>query len=132
MTATFLSAAEIFAAEDLKVIEEPVPEWPNPDGTPGVIRLRQMTAEESIQMTRELEGARDEGMFIILVHSAVDAEGKRIFPLPAFDDPTYKDVLAGHVTQLKKKSMRALNRLQRVCLELNSMTPESKAALKKA
>ena len=106
--AVLLSAASILAANDLKTVDEPVPEWPNADGSPGIIRLRELTAEASLTLTKRMEaGEGDDGMFIIIAMSAIDAEGNLLF--------TEEDIKA-----LKKKNLHVLNRLQRICLRMNN------------
>jgi len=115
-----LSANDIFDNDlDLEVIEELVPEWKGKDGEPGIVRLRQMNAEDSTAFTEEMEKPenKQEGMFIILVWSAVDAENKPLF--------THEDI-----ARLKKKNMRVLNRLQMAALRLNSMIPKKKEEIK--
>jgi len=114
-----LSANDIFDNDrDLEIIEEPVPEW-SKDGEPGVVRLRQMNAEDSTAFTEEMDKPENsrEGMFIILVWCAVDAENKPLF--------THEDI-----ARLKKKNMRVLNRLQMAALRLNAMMPRKKEEIK--
>lgn len=113
-----LSKESILRAEDLKVVDERVAEWPDTDGQPGVVRFRQMSADESMKITKLMVGESGaDGMFIILVASAIDEAGEPLF--------TMEDIAA-----LRGKSMKVLNRLQRVCLRLNSMI-DSEVDLKK-
>lgn len=107
-----LSAAEILAADDLKSVDESVPEWG------GIVRLRALSAGEVLSMTRELETKKDEGMFEILVRCAVDDNGAPVFT-------------PDQIPELKKKSMQVLDRLQKVALRLNSMRPQDGVELKK-
>ena len=114
-----LSASRILDSVDLPTVDEPVPEWPDETGQPGVIRFRQLSAEDMTLLTKEMDnGKGDDGMYLIIVRSAIDADGNKLFT----DDD---------IAKLKGKSLHVLNRLQRVCLKLNDMTPEAKAALKK-
>lgn len=113
-----LSATDIFGADDLESTKETVPEWRGPDGEPGTIILRQLSAEESISMNEEIEKAPKDGMFIILVRCAVDENGAQLFTSES-------------IPALRKKSMRVLNRLQRAALRVNSMTTATEVALKK-
>lgn len=116
---TYLSAASILAAEDLIVHEEEVPEWPDPaTGLPGIVRLMQMSAEESFNFTQKVEQDGNNGMFIMLRYSAVDADGTLLF--------TDEDIV-----KLRKKSMKVLNRLQQICLSMNGMRGEDEVTLKK-
>lgn len=112
---TLLSAASIIAAKDIEEEIVEVPEW---DGS---VRLVQMNAEETTAFTRDLNtkpATGDDGMYLMLIHSARDAEGQRIF--------TMEDLPA-----LRKKSINALNRLQMIALRLNKMDATGRAALKK-
>lgn len=114
-----LSAADILGARDLAVVEELVPEWPGKDGEPGMVRLRQLPAEDVMLLTAELDKAKGDGMYVILVYCAVAADGaSAVF--------TMADVPA-----LKRKSFAVLDRLQRAALRVNGMEPGRQAALKK-
>lgn len=112
-----LSRQQIFDAPDLAVEDVPVPEWPGADGEPGIVRLRQMNAGETIAMTDEMDKPENKslGLFIILVHTAVDAGGALLF--------TSADVEA-----LKKKNFGVLDRLQRRALAVNSGKADPKKA----
>jgi hypothetical protein len=109
-----LKAADILESADLEIRDVPVPEWgKDDDGSPKVVRLQQLSAEELIKLTDEMEDkerSRD-GIFIILVRCAIDDNGAKLFT----DDD---------VARLRKKNMRVLNRLQREALDLNGMVPE--------
>ena len=95
---------------DLKIVDEPVPEWPNEDGLPGIIRLRQLPAEEALALAWEMSsGNVEEGLSLLLVKSAIDEKGDLLF--------TRADI-----PRLRRKSLAVLDRLQRRCLELNAMS----------
>lgn len=114
-----LTREAILAAEDIKIDTVTVPEWPDAEGQPGLVRLRQMSAEESMGLTRLMVGdAGKDGMYIMLVASAIDEEGNPLF--------TMEDVPA-----LRKKNFKVLDRLQRIALSMNSMLGDSGVALKK-
>lgn len=113
-----LSKSDILGADDLKIERVPVPEWPGKDGQPGIIVLRQMSAAESMAITKLMIDNSTDGMFIILAASAIDDNGERLFTM---DD----------IEALRGKSMKVLDRLQRACLRLNSMLGDEQAALKK-
>jgi hypothetical protein len=117
---SYASKSSIFLASDLKIHEEPVPEWPDADGNPTIMRLKQMDVDTNIRMTKELEvpGCQDDGILIILILSAVDENDNPMFTMN--DKPA-----------LRKKSMKVLNRLQNICLKMNRMRDEDKEALKK-
>ena len=123
MSQPLLSASAIRDAKDLAEEVVEVPEWG------GSIRLVQLNAAESIELTKALAtltGA-DNGMFIMIASCARDSEGARVFPMPA-DQP---EVVAETLALLKTKNMQVLNRLQMVCLRLNKMGGAELAALKK-
>lgn len=70
MSTKYLTAAEIFAADDAGIIEVQVPEWG------GVVRLRKMTAGASIDYT---SAPREDALLKLIELSAIDAEGNRLF-----------------------------------------------------
>lgn len=114
MSQPLLSASAIFGAVDLKEEIVDVPEWG------GSIRLVQMTAAESMQLTRDMdtkEGA-DAGIFLMLVYSARNENGERVF---TNDD----------IDRLRHKNFNVLDKLQRVALRLNKKDEPAKEALKK-
>jgi len=128
-----LSADQINAADDLAYVDESVPEWKDAEGKPGVVRLRQMPANDGMELSAEMDiqaNVRD-GMYVILVYCAVDENNNRLYPTPPRTDPTYNDIMQGHITKLKRKSMFVLNRLQKTCLKLNGMSKDGGVALKK-
>lgn len=114
MPQSLLSADQILAALDLSECTEKVPEWPDADGNPGLIRLQQMTAEENLELTETLrdpdlgghEGSN--GMFLMLVFCAKDADGKRLFTME-------------QVAALRQKNFNVLDRLQQVAMRLNKI-----------
>ena len=124
MPQPLLSAASILAASDLVEETVEVPEWPNEDGTPGRIRFLQMTADENIQWTKDMADeaiggpAGENGMFLMVVYSAVDADGKRLF--------TLEDII-----RLRAKSFHVIHRLQQVAMRLNQMSSQAREELGK-
>jgi len=117
---TVLTAADILGSSDLEVSEELVPEWKDASGQPGVVLLHQLDAEETLQLTREMDTkeAAADGIFIVLVYCARDRAGNRLF--------TKEDIPA-----LKRKSFKVLSHLQRRALALNKMDSAGEVALKK-
>ncbi len=114
MSQPLLSAASILAAKDLAEEIVAVPEWG------GDVRLVEMNAHEATEFSDKLElikGQKD-GMYLMLIYSAKDADGNRLFKNEDID-------------ALRAKSMDVLNRLQLLALRLNKMDAKSKAALKK-
>lgn len=105
-----LKAANILAAQDLAIVREEIPEWPNEDGTPGVLYFRQLTARETMKLTDDMtaEDRAKDGMFLMIVRTACDENRTPVF--------TDEDIDA-----LRGKNMTVLNRLQRVALRVNGM-----------
>lgn len=114
MPSTLLSRQAILTAKDLGYEDVAVPEWG------GTVRIQQMNAEESTAFSTHLNTLTGEklGMYLLLVFSARDEQGKLIF--------TAEDVPA-----LKTKNLDVLNMLQHVALRINKMDAASKAVLKK-
>lgn len=129
MSQPLLSASSIFGAVDLKEDVVEVPEWG------GSVRLVQMSAAESMQLTRDMatqEGA-DNGMYLMLIYSARNADSTRIFS-PDEADPEQPNApvkWTKAIEQLKQKNFYVLDMLQRRALTLNAMTVPAKEALKK-
>lgn len=125
MPQPLLSADQILAAPDLDEETVEVPEWPNEDGSPGHVRIQQMTADENIAWTKDMQNPDiagpegENGMFVMLVYSAKDANGDRVF--------ASLDV----VQQLRQKNFHVLDRLQRVGIRLNRMSTTAREELKK-
>lgn len=111
---TLLSKSQIFAAKDLKEETVPVPEWG------GSVRLVQMTARESAEFSKKMEttDGGNIGIYLMLVYAAQNADNTRVF--------TEEDI-----EHLKDKNMNVLILLQQKALDLNGMSVEAKAALKK-
>lgn len=129
MSQPLLSASAIFGAVDLREDTVEVPEWG------GSVRLVQMSAAESMQLTREMEtqeGA-DNGIYLMFIYSARNADGTRIFSPdePDPERPTAPVKWTKAIEQLRAKNFNVLNMLQRRALALNAMTVPEKEALKK-
>lgn len=102
----FLSAADIFAVEDLQILEVEVPEWK------GVIRLRQMPADEAIRFQDAMKGPASKSAWVrILALCAVDADGARLFS-------------DSDMEKLRKKSTAVFLRLQKLLLKHNGFTED--------
>jgi hypothetical protein len=113
-----LSRMQILEVNDLKTIDVDVPEWPNADGTPGMVRFRQLSAEEAMRLTDEMKSHDDnDGMYVMLARTMCDENGNAVF--------TLEDVPA-----LRKKSMRVLMRLQDEALRINNMLGKETTNLK--
>jgi hypothetical protein len=113
-TPKYLTAADVLAAEDIQVVDVPVPEWG------GVVRLRALSGHEAIRfanLVRDDASPASSAVRIVAL-CAVDAEGKSLFT----DE---------QVEALKAKSLKAINRLQTVALKLNGLDEEEGKAAKK-
>lgn len=120
----FLSAADILDAKDLEHVDEQVPEWG------GEVRLRQLDASNTLEMTESMNASPKDGMFIILVYTAVDPEtDQHLFPLSG-SDVEKREQLAAHVLGLRRKSFRVLSRLQKAAMTVNKMGPQARAEAK--
>lgn len=126
-----LSSSDIFGANDLSLEDVEISEWPK-DGQPGRLRLRQLDAADTLEMTEAMNGSPKDGMFIILVYTARDPEtDEKVFPLPA-EPEARKEQLAAYVSGLKLKSMKVLNRLQFAAMRVNQMGPGPRAVVDEA
>ena len=117
---SLLSRAAILAAEDLRHVDVPVPEWPDANGAPGVVRLQQMSALAMTAWQRDMDKPENEGLglAVILQHTVVDDSGSTVF--------TPDDIAA-----LIKKNFDVLVRLQHEALKINRLGAKAEAALKK-
>jgi hypothetical protein len=101
-----LSATEILEADDIQVVDIDVPEWG------GVVKLRPMSAEESIAYNEAVKaGDKRHGAVILASTCLVDEEGKKLFT---------EDQARG----LVKKSLAALLRIQKVALKVNGFVDD--------
>lgn len=117
MSQQLLSRDRVLQARDLKYEDVEVSEWPNEDGSPGIIRLWQLAADESLALTDAMTtaGRVRDGIYVVLIFCAKDETGTT--PLFTMDD----------LDALRKKPFAVLERLQRTALALQGM---NRAALK--
>lgn len=113
-----LSAEQILGMDDLNTIDVEIPEWPV-NGEPGLVRLKTMSAREALNFQKQMSASpknRDDAMINVVVMSAVDEAGTRIFT-------------AKQVEQLRDKSIKVFTRLQKAAMELNGFSePGTQAA----
>jgi hypothetical protein len=111
MSQQLLSRERVLQAVDLKFEDVEVPEWPNEDGTPGVIRLWQLAADESLKLTEAMttQTRVKDGIYIVLIFCARDETGT--VPVFTMDD----------IDALRRKPFAVLERLQRIALNLQGM-----------
>lgn len=113
MTQTLLTADRIRKVRDLAFEDVPVPEWPNEDGSPGTVRIQEMSAVDSLNMHDLVQAHPDDGIYLMLVYSAVDNDGAHLF------DVSTPEKVMEEVATLRGKNIHVLNTLQRVALKLN-------------
>ena len=113
MTQTLLSADRIRKAQDRAFEDVLVPEWPNEDGTPGVVRIQELSASASLRMHDMVQAAPEDGLYLMLVFSATNTEGQNIF------DISTEETIKAEVDVLRGKNIHVLNRLQTFALKLN-------------
>jgi putative heme iron utilization protein len=107
-----LSAEEILGANDLEPVEVEVPEWG------GVVRLRPMTAEQVIEYQEKVKSGDKRHGAIIMVGMCVVNED---------NEPAFTEV---QVRQLGKKSLAALQRIQRAALKINGLDDKGEKDVK--
>lgn len=114
------TAQDILDADDYKEVEVEVPEW----GADKVVRLRTLTAEEMTDFVDAAGKDKGNSSVRVLMMSAIGDDGQNLFPW-GNDVETNK-----MIARLKKKSMRALMRVQSAAVELNGLNIQAQAATK--
>ena len=107
----FLSASEILAAQDIETVDVDVPEWG------GTVRLRAMSGEEAAKFVDSLGGKTSTSAVKVVMLCAINEKG----------DPLFSEE---QLELLKKKSLRAILRLQKEVLRINGMSEEAAAETK--
>ena len=113
----YLTAEQILEMDDLNTMDVEVPEWPI-DGEPGIVRLKTLSAREALTFQKQMQvnsKAREDAMVSIVVLSAVDENGERLFNQK-------------QVELLRDKSVKVFTRLQTAAMELNGFSNPSKDA----
>lgn len=105
------SALDILQIDDLEVMEVSIPEW----GKDAVVLIRRLSADEVIKFVADKgkDEVRKDAAIKLLILSVVDESGQRIFD-------------ESHIEGLKKKSMKAILRIQEAALEHNGMNDAKK------
>jgi hypothetical protein len=107
-----LTAEQILAAEDIKYVEVEVPEWG------GMVRLKTLSGEEAAEfLSDEFQKDKKNASVRVLIMSAVKEDGTLMFTVD-------------EIVKLRKKSLRAINRLQDAALKLNGLKEEDKEVKK--
>jgi hypothetical protein len=104
---------------DLAWEDVDVPEWPDANGEPGMVRMFEMNAGESVRFTQLTAGEKAlDALYIVIVLTARSVEGEPLFTLDDLD-------------LLRSKNMRVLMRLQLAALRVNKMMTGRVLELKK-
>lgn len=107
--------ADILEADDLAHEDLNVPEWG------GTIRVTQLAADGTMDMTECMSRAPQDGLFVIVVFTARDPETNTpVFPLPDAGEERVAKI-AEYVAVLRKKNFQVLTRLQQAALRVNRM-----------
>lgn len=106
-----LSAEDIFGADDLEPVTIYVPEWK------GNVRIRPLSATETFEFVEASKKNTGSGAVVLLAMCAVDANGNQLF---SADDLNQRK-------RLGKKSLKAIMRLQKIAMDLNGLSDNSKA-----
>ena len=103
-----LNKAQIFACEDTVTKIVAMPEWG------GDVKIRAMTIGDQIEFERLNKKSKDPSSIVCntLLFCCIDEAGNRLFNE---DD----------IKVLEKKSFRAVEKLFRACLDLNSLNADS-------
>jgi hypothetical protein len=119
----FLNIEDILNHNELATLDVEVPDW-GKNGKPGVIRLRQLSAEEAVAFgeTQKTPAAQNTSNIRLVMLSAVKP-GTGNPGKPLFDNPAM-------LGALQKKSVRAWNKLSDAALALNGFTKASAEAIK--
>jgi len=107
----YLTAGEILSAQDIETVDVEVPEWG------GTVRLKSLSGEEASRFGEMFEKDKTGASLKILALSAVNEEGERLF----------SDT---EVAQLKRKSLRAILKLQKEALRINGLTDDEEKKTK--
>lgn len=84
----YLTADQILGADDLPYEDVVVPEWPDPEGNPGLVQVRGLTGVERDRLEFQMAAARKDGggdlpdagfRAATVGRCVVDGDGKRVF-----------------------------------------------------
>lgn len=115
-----LTAEQILGMDDLNTVEVEIPEWKTPDGEPGVVRLRALTAREALTFQKQMQSnskAREDAMINIVILSAVNEDGEPLFN-------------KSQTELLREKSVRVFTRLQKEAMKLNGFNTDKEDEVK--
>jgi len=105
-----LTATDILDKSDTEYDYVDIPEWG------GRVKIRSLTADEVIKFTESMKGEAKKNAMVRICHlCTVNEDGS-----PMFED-------GNMIAKLQKKSVKAINRIQKAALKLNGMDDEAKA-----
>ena len=111
----YLSAEDIFAADDIDFVDVVIDEWKK-GGKPGVIRLRAMSADEAIKFTEALKDkAKGADSYVRIVA----ATAVKVNPDGTCGEPMFQGDVAVH--RLRQKKSGIFIRLQKAAMKLNNL-----------
>lgn len=120
----YLSAEDIFNAEDIDFVNVTIPEWKK-DGKPGVIRLRAMNADEGIKFGEDM---KDKAKMADSYVRIIALTAVKVNPDGTCGDPLFMGDVAVH--KLRKKKNAVFIRLQKAAMKLNFPDSDEKAEAK--
>lgn len=116
----YLTPEEILEADDIKDVDVEVPEWPKKDGAPGVVKLRMFDSDVMRDYLSSVDStSKHDAMLLVIVKSAIKPDGSPLFTVK-------------QLTQLRKKSVKALSRLQNEIMRINGLGREGEKARENA
>lgn len=106
-----LSAADILAADDMKLVEVDVPEWG------GTVYLRPLSALEALELRESDNTDRKHSAMKLTFLCCCNEDGSQMF--------TNEDV-----EKLSKKSLSAMLKIQKVAMQINGLSGGTVEAVK--
>lgn len=113
----YLTKSAILGADDLPTADVEMPEWPDKDGDPGLVRVRGLTGTERDRFEFQMAAARERPDQVavrasIVGRCLIDEDGNRLFTDKELD-------------RLGGKSGTALDRLFEIVRRLSGMLTEA-------
>jgi len=126
----YLTRERILGTADLLWEDVEIPEWPDEDGSPGIVRMWEMDAGESIEFSKRTagDGALD-AIYIVIVMCA--RPGTTVVEGEPVTRPDERLFTMEDLDGLRRKNMRVLMKLQFAALRVNKMLPGRVLELKK-
>lgn len=124
----FLTAEQILAAEDLPFRDELVPEWPDAQGKPGMVRVLGLSAEDASTFGAKLVSLDGKGNIKQLKMDNFLAE---LLALTLVNEKNERLFTKEQAKALGKKSAAVMKRLGDISMELSGLSEDSKKAAEK-